>query len=305
MEHNLEYLNNCPICKSTAFDKHLELTDHFLSKESFVIIKCQACGFRFTNPRPPKNNISKYYKSEQYISHSNKKTDIFSVIYQIARRLNLQSKYNIIKRHVSRTEKDSLNVLDIGAGTGHFLHFLQKRNWNVFGVEPDANACREAKKQFELNLLPEAALSGLNANSYDVISMWHVLEHVHNLNNRMEEVQNLLKKSGVFILALPNPDSFDAKYYVNLWAAYDVPRHLYHFTKNDVQNLATKHNFSIEKIYTMPLDAFYVSILSEKYRANRLGFFRALLNGIRSNLSYSSKNPNSSSLIYILRTKTA
>ncbi len=291
----MENISICPICKSEKIKEHLKVKDYFLSQESFIIQKCETCGFQFTSPRPSKKAVSTYYKSENYISHSNKSKGMFAGLYQIARKINLESKYKIIKKHAVVG-----NVLDIGSGTGHFLNYLQNRQWKIQGIEPNEDAAKFARANFNLQVDSEQKLNELKNNSFDLITMWHVLEHVHDLNNRMIELSRLIKSDGLLILALPNPESFDANYYVKYWAAYDVPRHLYHFTKKDVQRLAEKHNFEIKRIYPMKLDAFYVSLLSEKYIGKKWGAIRAFFIALLSNSKSSSKKLNTSSLIYIL-----
>lgn len=298
MEHKLEYLKECPICGVDKLIPSHNLKDYFLSRESFIIDKCTSCGFLFTNPRPSKNQIDNYYQSENYISHSNKSKGLFAGLYQIARILNQTSKYSIIKKHTAVG-----NVLDIGCGTGHFLSYLKSKKWNVLGIEPNASAAEYARNNFGLSVFDENKLKDLENSKFNLITMWHVLEHVHNLNERLNLIHQVLGDDGVFILALPNPDSFDAKYYKNYWAAYDVPRHLYHFTKTDISRLAERHDFYLKKIYPMKLDSFYVSILSENYKRTKLGFLRAFIIATWSNLRSKAKNPNTSSLIYVLAKK--
>jgi 2-polyprenyl-3-methyl-5-hydroxy-6-metoxy-1,4-benzoquinol methylase len=300
VEHKTEYIKTCPICESENLQEHLKINDYFLSKEIFTIQKCGQCGFKLTSPRPSKENIGSYYKSEDYISHSNKSQGIFAAVYQLARKLNLSSKYAIIAKHTKPGK-----ALDIGTGTGHFLNYLQNKQWNVQGIEPNKVAAEFARTNFNLKIDSEKKLSELENGSFDLITMWHVLEHVHNLNERMNELERLIKPNGLVILALPNTESYDENYYVKYWAAYDVPRHLYHFCKRDVKELAQKHNLRIEKIYPMKLDAFYVSLLSEKYIGKKWGALRAFYIALRSNWKSSSKNPNTSSLIYILRPNKA
>lgn len=296
MEQLQEKIEHCPICESENLKESFQLKDYFLSQEVFSIQKCSSCGFEFTNPRPAKNAIKKYYLSENYISHSNKSKGLFAKFYQLARKLNLSTKYSIITKY-----KKSGRALDIGSGTGHFLNYLQNKNWTVQGIEPDEAAADFARKEFDLKIESESRLKELEKDSFDLITMWHVLEHVHDLDQRMTEIESLLDPKGIFILALPNPESYDAKYYGKFWAAYDVPRHLYHFTKEDVYRLAAKYNFKVEKEFPMYLDAFYVSLLSEKFIGGKVGFIRAIWVALWSNVKSSSKNPNTSSLIYVLR----
>lgn len=296
MEQQLENIKICPICSGTEISESLKLKDYFLSQELFTIQKCNTCGFQFTNPRPKKEFIAPYYKSENYISHSNKSKGVFAILYQKARKINLNSKYKVISKH-----KEKGKALDIGSGTGHFLNYLEKKGWNVKGIEPDAASAEFARSNFNLEIDKEQKLKEFENESFDLITMWHVLEHVHNLNERMEDLKRLIKSDGLIILALPNRESYDANYYDKYWAAYDVPRHLYHFTKRDVDSLAIKHNLVVKQVYSMNLDAFYVSLLSEKYKKNSFGYFRAFITSFVSNLKSKAKNPNTSSLIYLLQ----
>ncbi len=300
MEHMKEIIEKCPVCEDENLLEHYQLKDYFLSQEKFTIQKCSACGFKLTNPRPTKESIVSYYKSEDYISHSNKSKGLFASLYKLARYINLSSKYSIISKNINIGK-----ALDIGSGTGHFLNYLKNKQWEVQGIEPDKDASNFARENFNLQIDAESKISEFKDDSFDLITMWHVLEHVHDLNRRLTELEHIIKPEGMIILALPNPESYDANYYVKYWAAYDVPRHLYHFTKKDVLSLAKKHNFIVEKIYPMRLDAFYVSLLSEKYLGKKYGFIRAFLVALRSNFKSSSKNPNTSSLIYILRPNRA
>lgn len=296
MEHHLEFLKKCPICETEDFQKHLELNDYFLSQEAFIIQKCVNCSLLFTNPRPAKERIGSYYLSENYISHSNSKKGFFASLYQFARKVNLASKYAIIKKHIKTG-----NALDIGSGTGHFLNYLNKKRWNIQGIEPNKDAADFARENFKLEINNESKLGEFENGFFDLVTMWHVLEHVHDLNERLAQIHRILNTKGLLIIALPNHESYDSKYYVKYWAGYDVPRHLYHFSKDDVFRLAEKHNFRVENIVPMKLDSFYVSFLSEKYKRANGCLIRTFFIALLSNLKNTSKNPNSSSLIYLLR----
>jgi len=291
----MEVLQNCPVCGSEIFDPFISGKDFFLTGESFQIVKCRNCGFRFTNPRPEAGELGKYYESSEYISHSDNRQGLFAAAYQQVRKYTLGQKYALIKKFHSNGE-----ILDIGCATGQFLNFLSKHGWKTTGIEPDEKTRERAISEFGLQVFPEEQLYVLRKSSFDVITMWHVLEHVSGLNDRLDQIRNLLKPDGTFIVAVPNSNSYDAKKYGIYWAGYDLPRHLYHFTKEDIKTLMEKYGFEIVKMYPMRFDAFYVSLLSEKYKTGKMRWLPALWNGFWSNVKASQKIGHSS-LIYVIK----
>jgi 2-polyprenyl-3-methyl-5-hydroxy-6-metoxy-1,4-benzoquinol methylase len=291
----MELLTNCPVCSKTSFNSWLESEDYFLTGEKFTIVQCSSCGFRFTNPRPSTENLGSYYQSTDYISHTDQKKGLFAAIYQNVRKYTLFSKYKLISRY-----KKSGQILDIGCATGQFLKYMQNKNWSVTGIEPDERTREYARKTQKIEAFPEEKLNELPTSSFDVITLWHVLEHVSDLNTRMNQIKQLLKTDGVLVLALPNCDAFDAGFYGKYWAGYDLPRHLYHFTLSDVNKLAAAHGFRIDAVKPMKFDSFYVSLLSEKYKNEKMSWAKAIRTGWVSNMKASRSN-NYSSLIYILR----
>lgn len=291
----MKFYKSCPVCNSKKIFKKGEVKDFFLSKEIFSLYECKNCKVLFTNPRPENKELGKYYDSEKYLSHNTKKSGIFGKTYVILRQFNIKRKFQIVQNLISNGK-----ILDIGCGTGELLNFFQQRNWSCEGIEPNIMAREFAKKKYHLNVNDESNIKKIQNENYDIISMWHVLEHVPDINKRIEEVQRLLKKNGYLIIALPNPTSWDARFYKTHWAGYDVPRHLYHFTPEAFQVFANKHNFRIINILPLKLDSYYVSFLSEKYLKNRSQLIRALWNGFRSNLA-GRKTKNYSSLIYVLK----
>jgi 2-polyprenyl-3-methyl-5-hydroxy-6-metoxy-1,4-benzoquinol methylase len=191
--------------------------------------------------------------------------------------------------------------MDIGCGTGEFLNSCQKNNYQTTGIEPNEKARKFAIEKFGLTVFDESKLNIFSPSTFDVVTMWHVLEHVHKLKERMEQINRLLKPDGTLIIAVPNSDSFDAGKYYDFWAAYDLPRHLYHFTQESIKKLAKRNNFSVKTIIPLKFDAFYISLLSEKYFTGKQNYIRSFINGIRSN-NYGRKNEdNYSSLIYICK----
>ena len=287
----------CPVCQSINLIKKFDVKDYFLTQENFSIWQCKSCGLLFTNPIPKAQNLGKYYESPDYLSHDTSSSGVIGKLYQFLRKINIARKYKIVTNL-----KNSGNILDIGCGTGELLNYFQNQNWSCLGIEPNEPTRKFAKAHYNLKVEEEQSLETIPSQSFDIISMWHVLEHVPDVNERIIQVKRILKNNGHLIIALPNPISRDANYYKTYWAGLDVPRHLYHFSPQAFENLANRHNLEI--IHTLPLkmDAYYVSLLSERYMKNTMPVFRALLNGTKSNLS-AKKTGNYSSLIYVLNKK--
>lgn len=285
----------CPICDGLSFSPFITTKDFSVSKEEFSIVKCNSCGFHFTNPIPSEDKIGAYYKSEDYVSHSSSNKGVINKIYLKVRNYTLKQKLKLIRRLSHGKE-----VLDIGAGTGHFLATLKSDGYKVTGLEPDIDARTFALNKLGVNLLPAEQLATLPDKTYNVVTMWHVLEHVYHLKHDLSDVSRVLKDDGVLIVAVPNMNSYDARYYNEFWAAYDLPIHLYHFTPKDIAELFGQFNFEVAEILPMKFDSFYVAMLSEKYKGGNL--FRAFFIGLKSNLK--AKTGFYSSQIYILKRKT-
>ena len=293
----MEVLKNCPVCGSSKFDPFIPGKDFFLTGEAFDIVKCHECGFRFTNPRPKSEDLGKYYESTDYISHSDSRKGLFASVYQLVRKYTLSRKLALISKFQQNGE-----ILDIGCATGQFLNYMAEHGWSATGIEPDEKTRAHAISEYGLKVFPEEQLNILEKSSFDVITMWHVLEHVSELNARMEQLKNLLKPQGTLIIAVPNCNAYDAKIYGEFWAGYDLPRHLYHFAKEDMKLLLENHEFTIVNILPMRFDAFYVSLLSEKYKSGKMRWLPALWNGFWSNMKSGQKNGHSS-LIYVIKLK--
>ena len=292
----MEELEYCIICGNNKFSNYLQGKDYFLTHEEFTIVKCNECGFLFLNPRPDINEISRYYKSEEYISHSNSKKGLLNKAYHFIRKKNHRKKFDLVSSY-----KKCGTILDIGCATGEFLNYMKKQNWETIGVEPNVEAQNFAKTEYKLNVFSEDFLSNSESAKIDVITMWHVLEHVHPLEERMQQIKKLLTIDGVVLIAVPNADCFDAKLYGKKWAGYDLPRHIYHFTQKTMIQLFKKYNFTFEGIVPMKYDAYYINMLSEKYKTGKRNLLKAFWNGYRSN-RWARKNKNNySSLIFIFK----
>ena len=277
----------------------LTAKDHSVSKEDFVIWQCGACYLRFTQDVPDEDSIGPYYQSQDYISHSNTDKGLLNKLYQRVRKLTLKQKADLIVQYTK--EKGSL--LDIGAGIGAFLSVMKEKGWEIKGIEPDEGARNKSKELYGLALELPLALYEQRHGSFDAITLWHVLEHVHSLHQYIEQLKNLLKEEGKLFIAVPNYTSIDAAAYRNYWAAYDVPRHLYHFAPTSIESLASQHGLKLIAKKPMWFDSFYISLLSSKYHKGYTSWIGAGINGIRSNLTAMMNKDRCSSIIYILEKK--
>jgi len=257
-------------------------------------MKCKNCGFLLTSPRPDQESITKYYQSSDYISHSNQSNNLTNFVYKIARSFTLNQKYRLIKR-ISRKQK----ILDYGSGSGVLLNFFKQKGWQTYGIETDDQTRENSIKAFDIEVFKK--LSELPTSKFAVITLWHVLEHVHELSATLKLLHNLLSDKGKIVIALPNYDSYDRKFYKEYWAAYDVPRHLYHFNQQNIKDLMKYHSFDFVESHPQKLDSFYVSLLSEKYKKSKLKYIKAFVIGWLSNRWAHKNQGNYSSLIYIFK----
>ena len=271
----------------------ISVKDHSVSKENFDLYRDATLDLLITYPQPKDQELSKYYESDDYISHTDGKRSLFEKAYHFVKGIALKNKLQLI----NDLQKNKGKLLDIGAGTGEFLIVAKENGWQTTGIEPSEKARTIALKK---GVFLADNLTVLENHSFDVITMWHVLEHVPNLDNQIKELKRLLKPTGTILIAVPNFNSYDAKHYGHFWAAYDVPRHFWHFSKTAIKGLFAKEELLLEKVLPMKFDAFYVSLLSEKYKTGKMNYVNAFLVGLKSNrkakgdLEYSSH-------IYVLK----
>ncbi len=292
---NIEIVTTCPICENENFEFFLKTKDYTVTREEFELKKCKRCHFIVTSPRPTEASIEKYYASVNYISHSGKSNNLFDKIYLAARSITLKWKSDLINHYISKG-----TVLDFGCGTGDFLCTLKNKGYQVLGVEPNKTAREKANLKLEGKVSEN--LNAIKNNSVDIITLWHVLEHVHSLNDTIQNLKKILTEKGHIIIAVPNPSSHDSGKYRNLWAGYDVPRHLWHFTQETMNALLHRNGLKLVAVRPMKLDSYYVSLLSEQYQnpsqLKIISAIKAMTEGFTSNL-LARKNKEYSSLIYI------
>ncbi|MFZ1785339.1 MAG: class I SAM-dependent methyltransferase [Ferruginibacter sp.] len=291
------HYKSCPVCNSELIQAQLIATDHTVSQKKFSIWQCNDCTLRFTQDVPSQYDIAVYYASEKYISHSDTKKGLVNNLYHQVRKKTLQSKRKLVKRE---TGLSTGSLLDIGCGTGAFLDTMQKAGWQISGLEPDESARAKAEALYGIQPQESKKLFELDAGYFDAITMWHVLEHVHDLHDYIKQVEKLLKPGGKLFIAVPNYTSKDAQVYQEHWAAYDVPRHLYHFSPQSMEILMAKHGLKISACKPMWYDSFYVSMLSEQYKNGQGNLIGAVYNGLASNFKAWQDTKKCSSVIYIV-----
>lgn len=276
----------------------MQVIDHSVSKENFKLVYDDVLDMYRTEPQPSLEELPKYYQSEDYISHTNARRNVFEKLYHIVRSHMLESKLKLVFKYCSKKGQ----LLDVGCGTGDFLKAAQNSGWSVTGIEPNATA-RDLVRDKGVEVFDVEALIDFEANTFNVITLWHVLEHLPNLDEHINRFKTLLKPNGILIIAVPNFKSADAHHYKSAWAAYDVPRHLWHFSKTAITKIFAKYMFHMEDIKPMWFDAFYVSILSEKIKGSKFSFIKGLILGLYSNLR-GCFSGEISSHIYVLREKS-
>ncbi len=272
-------------------EHYLETKDFLVSGEKFSLLLDQERALLKTDPLP--EDLAPYYQSEDYLSHTDARKGLMARLYQWVKHYNNRRKIGLLNKY-AQTEK---TILDIGAGTGDFLLAAKKAGYRITGVEPNAFAREKAlAKGIALN-------EEINFNQrFECITLWHVLEHMRDPDKEIARLKVLLEAHGTFFIAVPNYRSHDAQYYGEYWAAYDVPRHLWHFSMEGMEQLCSNHNLAIADIRPMPFDAFYIALLSEKYRGNKNNFIKALLVGLRSNWK-AKRNGEYSALLYVIKKK--
>ncbi len=296
-----EKITFCPVCGSLDASIFLTCTDHLASLKKFTICSCAGCGFKYTSPSPTPSELPKYYQSSEYISHTDSKKGLINQLYQFVKKYSVYKKLKLVFRY----KQERGNLLDFGCGTGSFLEACNKAGWRSFGIEPNdsARALAATKTPGKVFESIEELYNNEQALKFDVITLWHVLEHIPNLESWFDFINNRLKENGIVIIAVPNCNSHDALFFKEFWAAYDLPRHLWHFTPKTITDLFSRKGFKCLGISPMIFDSFYVSILSYKNRYGKAKFVASFWRGFVSNLKAIKDQKSYSSQIYIFQRK--
>lgn len=287
----------CPVCGNDNFVVHLTATDHLVSGEIFQLKRCVRCSLVLTSDPPEERDLGQYYLSEDYISHSDRKKSITEVLFHLARRFMLRRKFSLIKDIAGSKIGD---LLDIGSGTGYFAGFMKEKGWDVTGIEISERARQYSFSKFGVEALPPDQIDSLTDKKFDCITLWHVLEHFYDPASWLDEIRRLLKDEGKCIVAVPNIDSSDSKWFGCNWAALDVPRHLWHFSVPTLTGLASGHGFRVIRQKPMFFDLFYISILSYKNQRKKLPLIRGVLTGSFLATRNLFRNGCASSVIFVL-----
>jgi SAM-dependent methyltransferase len=294
----MTHYDRCPLCSSEKILLFLQTNDFFLSKEPFPLFRCYDCSFLFTQDHPEEKDIGSYYDSKEYFSHNDNARGLISFLYKTSRSWMQRKKCRIVKTF-SGIQRG--NILDVGCGTGHFLAQMKKAGWNTKGTEINEKAREYARSMLGIDASEPEIIYSLPSGSFNTITLWHVLEHIYDPSILFSEFSRLLSPDGTLIVALPNCNSADAKHYRKFWAAFDVPRHIWHFSPDTFLMFARKNGFNITSIRRLPLDVFYISILSEKYFGKRFWLIKGIIMGLKFFLQSAIDRKKSSSVIYKLK----
>ena len=288
----------CPWCGSEKSHLHLQLKDYFLTQEPFEIVECDDCHLLYTTPRPAADEIGKYYQSENYYSHQENKKGFIPRLYEAIKKVNIKHKFEVATNDLKL--ESGGKMLEIGCGVGDFLHYAEQQGWECYGAEPSEDAVKILQTKTKIKVVKPEQIENFPDASFDLICMWHVLEHVADLKWQIAQLKRLLKPNGRIVIALPNYKSYDAQYYNDKWAAYDVPRHLNHFSEEFMRKELNNCGLAYNKSERLVWDSFYISYLSEQYSQHNFALLRGGWRGLLSNLK-ARKSGQYSSLVYVFK----
>ncbi len=288
----------CPLCGASGQIPYAGCTDYTVSKEHYTLMRCPSCGMVYTLDPPSQDKMAQYDKLGLKLKLGDSPSGLIGKLYYRVRSYMLGRKAHIVESQSYRTAGTLLNY---GAKTGFFSHRMERRGWKVISVEKYHEERQFSLEMFHHRMIDLNEMDKLRPGTFDVITLWHVFEHNPHPDKLLDRFYDLLRPGGILVMACPNICSTDAMHYGPYWAAYDVPRHLWHFSPTSLCNLVHKHGFTLMHHESMPFDSFYISILSEKQMRHKLAFIRGFLYGLHSWLVSLSKRGKSSSLVYVFR----
>ena len=285
---------NCIICSSESTSPFLMINDRLANiKEDFQLVKCE-CGLVYLNPRPKFENIKKFYQSHEYDPHKNLKNNFRDKTYKIVQKLTLKWKHKIITSFITTGA-----LLDIGGGRGAFAKFMKEKGWEVtlqenFGkIDKRINGLHHIKKLEELDC----------SDKFDVITLWHSLEHIHDIHALFNKINKFLNPVGILLIAVPNINAPERKFYNKNWAPYDAPRHLYHFNLSSLTLLCSNYGYEIVQKFSLYQDTPYNILLSIK-NYNLIQLIKAGIVFFYSFITTLIRGPNYASSTLILCRKS-
>lgn len=291
-------LKLCPLCGASGQIPYAQCKDFTISNESFYLLKCPSCNIVYTLDPPSESDTKRYDKLDLKLRLGDSPRGLTGRLYYHIRNLMLIRKAHIVEKQAYRT---SGSLLNYGAKTGYFSSRMERRGWEVTSVEKYLEERLFSLEMFHHRMIDLSEMESLHSETFDVITLWHVFEHSYHPGELLDRFHELLRPGGILIMSCPNINSIDAKYYGPYWAAYDVPRHLWHFEPGSICNLALKHGFTLMHRERLPFDSFYISILSEQHLGHKQAFIRGMMKGFHSWLLSSSRRDLSSSLVYVFR----
>lgn len=298
MNNRIE-IKACIVCGSTDHQTELLVTDWLVTQEKFNVKRCNKCLFRFTANPPSAEAAGKYYETEEYVEHSDNNDGFINKLYHFGRKWMMKYKLSLIQNLQTGNR-----LLDVGSGAGYFLNFMQQSGYAVEGVEISEKAVKGCKDKYNIDAYHPSRLIGNKIEiNVDIITLWHVFEHVYEYDEYFNSFSKLLSKDGRLIIAMPNYKCLEEKIYRTHWNGYDTPRHLWHFTPETFKKFAADRGFEIVKMKSLPLDPFYNSMISASYKKSFTLLPITLLNGILSSILSSISLKHSSSIVYILKKK--
>ena len=305
----------CPVCHAANSTIFMRVPDRFRPEPgtAYTLVRCVKCSLVYLNPRPVEESSGVFYESSEYTPFvsTGKQRSIMDRVYVAIREMNNRWK----RRQIEALQPERGRLLDVGCGTGEFLQAMHAAGWQVRGVERDAKAAAYAVEQLQLDVVCGSLDTvPLAPASFDVVTMWHVLEHLYQPHKALMQVRDVLRPGGLLVIAVPNLLSLDARYYRQNWVAFDAPRHVQHFSPKSLRSLCEMHSFAHLRTRMLPFDPFFNALMSETVIERRKGasipgrIVSTLRAGIVANVAFIAgwvtarlQQPLGSSLVYFFR----